>query len=323
MEGDKLAEYQMTQRIGLPLDCKVKLTESRIKEWYNQHNGKVYVSFSGGKDSTVLLHIVRSLFSDIPAVFCDTGLEYPEIRDFVMAQPNIVILKPQLTFKEVINKHGLPLISKQVSATIRKLTQLNLSPKNRHKLLYGDERGKMGILPKKWRYLLTAPFKISDKCCEEMKERPMWKYQRATGNFGILGLRATDSDRRKRIWAKHGCFVKTKHPYCIPMAFWTEDDVWKYIKSQNIPTCSIYKTGVSRTGCMFCMFGLQHENKPDRFDLMKTTHPVQYRYCMNKLGLKDVIPWCDANGVYARAYTDEQIENIVRKHNEQNRTRLV
>lgn len=291
----KLEQWQMRQRIGLPLDCKVVLTLSRIREWYNTNEGQVYVSFSGGKDSTVLLYLVRSLFPDVPAVFCDTGLEYPEVRAFVQTFDNVTILKPALTFKQVIEKHGYPVVSKAVAGTVRKLTQLNLSPKYRHKILYGDERGKMGILPAKWKYLLNAPFKISDKCCEEMKERPMWKYQRKTGRKGILGLLAAESERRRRLWQKYGCFVNNNHPYCIPMAFWTEENVWQYIEENKLKISDVYRTGVRRTGCMFCMFGVHREGRPNRFDIMQKTHPAQYRYCMEELGLKDVLPWCFGN----------------------------
>ena len=87
-----------------------------------------YLAFSGGKDSTVLLYIVRSLYPDIEAVFVDTGLEYPEIRKFVKTFHNVTILRPELSFDKVIQEHGYPIISKEVSETIegaRRCLQLN------------------------------------------------------------------------------------------------------------------------------------------------------------------------------------------------------
>lgn len=102
------------------LGMKVMLTKQRIREWVNYFGTDgVYVSFSGGKDSTALLHIVREMYGDkIPAVFCDTGLEYPEIRNFVKTFDNVTWLKPKLTFRQVIEKYGYPFISKEVSERV-------------------------------------------------------------------------------------------------------------------------------------------------------------------------------------------------------------
>lgn len=102
-----------------PLSVKVKMTQIRIREWVGTYGRDgVYVSFSGGKDSTVLLTIVREMYPDIPAVFVDTGLEYPEIRDFVKTWDNVEWLKPKLTFKQVLERYGYPFISKEVSEKV-------------------------------------------------------------------------------------------------------------------------------------------------------------------------------------------------------------
>lgn len=71
------------------LEHKIQVTQTRIIEWYERNDGKVYISFSGGKDSTVLLDLARRIYPDIPAVFVDTGLEYPEIKEFVKTIPNV------------------------------------------------------------------------------------------------------------------------------------------------------------------------------------------------------------------------------------------
>ena len=94
---------QLKSMQAAPLDVKVLLTKQRIREWVNEFGTDgVYVSFSGGKDSTVLLDIVRSVYPSIPAVFSDTGLEYPEIRDFVRTFENVEWVKPEMSFKQVI-----------------------------------------------------------------------------------------------------------------------------------------------------------------------------------------------------------------------------
>ena len=103
---------------ALLLDRKIQISQARIIEWYTRNKGNVVVSFSGGKDSTVLLHLVRSLFPDVKAVFSNTGLEYPEIQRFVRTFPNVTIVAPKMNFSEVISTYGYPLIGKEVSEAI-------------------------------------------------------------------------------------------------------------------------------------------------------------------------------------------------------------
>ena len=93
--------WQLQQMQALPLEAKILKTQQRIREWYEHWDGNVYVSFSGGKDSTVLLHIVRGMYPDVPAVFSDTGLEFPEIRAFVKTIPNVTWLRPAMSFRQV------------------------------------------------------------------------------------------------------------------------------------------------------------------------------------------------------------------------------
>lgn len=107
------------QMQSLPLSAKIQMTERRVREWveYYGTDGTV-VAFSGGKDSTVLLHIVRKMFPDIPAAFSDTGLEYPEIREFVKQFGNVVTLRPKMNFRCVIEKYGYPFIGKEVAECV-------------------------------------------------------------------------------------------------------------------------------------------------------------------------------------------------------------
>lgn len=104
------------QMQSMPLSIKVRMTENRIRGWVEEYGTDgVYVSFSGGKDSTVLLDIARKLYPDILAVYVDTGLEYPEIREFVKSFDNVEWLKPKKNFRQVITEYGYPFISKEVS----------------------------------------------------------------------------------------------------------------------------------------------------------------------------------------------------------------
>lgn len=111
-DSKRLKELQ-----SLPLSRKIGFTQARIIEWYKHFKGNVYVSLSGGKDSAVLYHIVHSLFPDVPAVFSNTGLEYPEISDFAKEICTEVVT-PKMSFTEVIKTYGYPIISKEVSEAI-------------------------------------------------------------------------------------------------------------------------------------------------------------------------------------------------------------
>lgn len=113
---------------SLPLDVKIRKTQQRIREWveYYGEDG-VYVSFSGGKDSTVLLDIVRKMYPGIEAVFVNTGLEYPEIVDYVKKHENVTILRPKKNFKQVLTEYGYPVISKDVSNTVKGARKGNMS----------------------------------------------------------------------------------------------------------------------------------------------------------------------------------------------------
>lgn len=112
-DAQRLKELQ-----ALPLERKIQITQTRIIEWYQHYNGQVCVSFSGGKDSTVLLHIARQIYPTIPAVFSNTGLEYPEIQRFVKSFDNVDIVTPSMRFDDVITTYGYPLIGKEVAEAI-------------------------------------------------------------------------------------------------------------------------------------------------------------------------------------------------------------
>lgn len=285
-----ITQAQLKQRQGLPLEAKIILSQQRIKQWYEAYNGNVYIAFSGGKDSTVLLDLVREIYPNIPAVFLDTGLEYPEIKDFVKTFPNVTYLKPKLTFKQVLDKYGYPVISKENAQKIYEI-QSTKSDKLRNKRLYGDEKGN-GKLPEKWKFLINAPFKCSDRCCHVMKKNPSKKYEKETNRHPFVGTMATDSRLRKTSYLQHGCNTfDSKRPMSTPIAFWNEQDIWEYINKNSLPYSKIYDLGYENTGCMFCMFGLHLQGEPNKFQYMKTTHPKQYNYCMNKLGLKEILDY--------------------------------
>lgn len=303
-----------------PLERKIQVTQTRIMEWYMRWEGKVYVSFSGGKDSTVLLDLARRVCPDIEAVFCDTGLEYPEIREFIRSKENVTWLYPikydrkkrkyiRTSFKSVLEEYGYPVVSKNVSQYVRDLRHSKSEKLKQLRLNGVGSRTGIGVLSKKWRILIDAPFECSEKCCEVMKKKPFKVFHQEFHKYPIIGTMAEESKQRQLNWLRFGCnaFEKTI-PSSQPMSFWTEQDVLLYLRTFNIPYASIYgdiikdengklkTTGESRTGCMFCMFGSHLEKEPNRFQRMKETHPKQYEYCMKDveqggLGLKKVLDY--------------------------------
>jgi 3'-phosphoadenosine 5'-phosphosulfate sulfotransferase (PAPS reductase)/FAD synthetase len=293
----------------LPLEIKIQKTKQRIREWvYHWGKDKVYISFSGGKDSTVLLHLIRSEFPDIVAVFSDTGLEYPEIKDFVKNIPNVVTVKPKRTFVDVVKTEGYPVISKKVARQIRDIQ--NPTEKNeatRTLYLTGVKMdgsiSKYFKLPRKYLDLANSNIKVSEKCCDYMKKQPLKDYERLNKKKPFVGVMAEESQQRESSYLKTGCNSFEGTEKSQPIGFWTEQDILQYIKINNLSISSIYgeiveengklkTTGESRTGCMFCMFGVHLEKGENRFQRMKKTHPKIYDYCIrddNGLGLGKIL----------------------------------
>ena len=296
----KYTRQQLIELQSRPLRWKVQRTIGLITEWYREHEGKVYISFSGGKDSTVLLYLARKFFPDIPAVFVDTGLEYPEVREFALSHDNVVRLRPKMSFPEVLKKYGYPVIGKEVAQHVRDYRRGNAYAVNAINGLnrdgsYSEFRQRF----KKYKFLTEAPFAISNRCCDVMKEQPLDSHKRATKRVPIIGTMTYESQRRQAGWLQEGCNA-FKSGKSKPMSLWTEQDVLRYLKGKKIPYASVYGniepvnsqltlegydgtlelTGAKRTGCMFCMFGIMLDKSPNRFRRMKQTHPRLYDYCI-------------------------------------------
>lgn len=237
---------------------RFKLKESEYV--YDVEPGQVYVSFSGGKDSTVLKHIVDSMYDGVPALFVNTGLEYPEIQKFAMSQPNVTTVRPEMRFDEVIKKYGYPVISKEVSNTVsgarKNIADGKYSLRLRQLGVMRDEYGglydsgkhdyektvtKSKFTQDKWRFLLDADFEVSEKCCYHTKKVPSKKYEKETGRKPLIATLACESMNREAAWRKKGCNAfDAPRPTSQPLSFWTEQDILHYIKEFNVPYCSVY-----------------------------------------------------------------------------------
>lgn len=293
----KHQKSDLVQMQSLPLEQKIVMTKQRIKVWYESwckfeivstktgktrfvtfdtrdnrepelkeneyiesvYDGQVYVSFSGGKDSTVLLHMVREMYPDVEAVFVNTGLEYPEIQKFVKTFDNVTILRPEMRFDEVIKKYGYPMISKNVANCIRgakksiskgvyslRLRQLGVRPneygglKDSGRYDYDGMVKNSKFIKTKYKPLIDVDFEISEKCCDLMKKKPCKAFEK-NGKKPMIATMAQESTLREANWLKSGCNAfEGNHPKSQPMSFWTEQDVLQYIKKYNLPIVSVY-----------------------------------------------------------------------------------
>lgn len=331
----KFPKDSFKSMVGQPYELKPSFSMKRVLEWYQHWDGLVYISFSGGLDSTVLAYIVcqaymkyQSLMKDrhVILVFSDTGIEFPELRKFTTyytewlqnkfpeLSVELTTLKPEKghTFKDVCENYGFPIISKENATKIRKLRNGKLSDRYRNYLLNGDERGKFGMLPKKWQFLVNKEkikFTTSEKCCDEMKKRPFKKYHKETGRYPFIGITQDESFQRENQYNHTGCNVYDgDRPKSQPLGFWTKQDILKYVVQENIPICSVYgeviqneqgiyrTTGEQRTGCVCCGFGCHLEKEPNRIQRLSISHPSMYKAAMrctnNGVTYKEALEQC-------------------------------
>lgn len=295
-------ELQLLQQ--LPYEIKVAKTKLRIRECYEYWNGDIGVNFSGGLDSLVLLHLVRDLYSDVMAISVPT-IECKENQDLINKIENVVKLKPIYSMVEVNKKFGIPIGSKKIAKSLRRLqnpTEKNAASRNL--ALTGITRAGNKCdrykLPKKWLKLVDSEFKVSEQCCYYMKEKPFMDYSKETGIHYLYGTKASDSQQRESSYLQNGCNSFKGEGKSTPLGFWTDQDILRYIVENNLEFSKAYgsiikkdgeyeTTKASRTGCFMCLFGLHMEKQPNRLQRMQVEEPKKYDFVLNKLGYKDIL----------------------------------
>lgn len=296
LKREPAAELRRLQK--KPYEWKVEHALDVIREFV-EHEGEngVYVSFSGGKDSLVCLHLVRSIYPEVPAVFANTGIEFPEQVKFVRSFQNVTEVHPIKHFPKIIKEDGIVYPSKEVAMYIRDakkgcryavngLRGIDLEGKeNRYKARF-----------KRWAYLMDCGVKISPDCCELMKERPLRDYEKMNGKSSIIGTRAQESFRRAVGWMKSGCNSFNGKSYkSTPLALWLEDDVLRYIDENGIKMSPMYTYGgMKRTGCMFCPVPIAHGDYTS-IEYARIHHPKMFETIMIKHGLKRMLELAQEN----------------------------
>lgn len=254
--SNKHLPHDLAQMQSLPLEAKIIMTKQRIRQWYEYWDGMVYASVSG-IDSTVLKHIIDSMYDDVPAVFVNTGLEYPEIQAFWKDvkkgkydcfNPDVEIIRPEMRFDEVLKRYGYPVISKEVSKIVKE-SRSAIAKKDYEyyalKKLQGRAVTKEGEPSayncQKWEFLIDVPVNISPQCCDVMKKRPAKKYEKETGRKPFIGTQAAESRLRYSKWLKSGCNAFDENrPTSQPLSFWTKQDILHYVQKYNVPYCPVY-----------------------------------------------------------------------------------
>lgn len=323
---------ELQQWQALPLGIKIRMTEERIRDWVREFGEDgVYVCRSGGKDSDVLGDLVKKLYPNVKHLFVNTGLEFDSVREHGTEVSDIVV-SPKMSFVSVVKEFGYPIISKPVAHSLS-IARRNPNG-NVMENMFNNPKSGSRYDYSKYKYLLEAPFRISDKCCDYSKKEPSREYASKNKKVPFIGTLAEESFLRKSKWVQNGCnSFETKYPSSQPLSFWTEQDVLHYIKMNQLNIASVYgdvvysdsdgmnydndifnesmelhTTGEKRTGCVFCMFGITQDT--ERFLRLKEIEPKKYDYVMrggkfddegmwiphNGLGYKFVVDWLNEHG---------------------------
>lgn len=345
----KVSKEELTRRQKLSLNEKIDWFIERYLDFVEVFGSGVYIAYSGGKDSDVMRDIIHKVHSGFfedrisemayvyaftykheimgkkppESVFCNTGLEFPEIVEHVKRFDDVVVLKPKLGFTRFITEVGVAVGSKQIAMQIRRLKEYLSNPKKSNeatKNLYltGYKRdgsfSQASKLPEKWKKLLDAPFNVTDKCCDNFKKDPFKEYEKKSKKKPIVGTTAQESAMRAVSYLKTGCISLDQGKERLrPMSIFTSKDVWEYSQLYNLRFCEVYYDreadvvgldgkinkvfleAETETGCTFCMFGLHLEpkNKPNRIERLKISHPKYHDIVVNKCGLGTVLDWLE------------------------------
>lgn len=262
----------------LLFDRTVKIQS--VMRQYGEEN--FCISFSGGKDSTVLSELIDIALpgNRIPRVFADTGIELQIIRDFVKKKAEqddrFFMIKPSAPIKRTLEKEGYPFKSKEHSERVASFQSGNKTGK--WIVGYVNRTGRFGC-PDKLKYQFTdeCKIKISDKCCTRLKEDPIHKWQKENNKpYGILGLMREEGGRRSRAvcLAFTGDKLKNFQPLSVLSKEWED---W-FIDKYNVQICDIYKPpyNFKRTGCKGCPF---NPNLQEALDVLQEFFPKEREQC--------------------------------------------
>lgn len=300
---EELKEYQQ-----LPLEKKIELSNNIIKEFYENidtSNGeKVFIASSFGKDSIVLIDLVRKIYPEIPIIYVDTGVEQPSNLALSNKYDNVITLHPKKSMKQIIEEYGYPLpLGKEKTSTIERVRR-NLYEGKFNTLRVRKMRGDFGEESiynyQKHIIHLLAPFKISNRCCYYLKEQPIDSFTKKNNfKYQFNGMTAEESLMRKTSIINNG--FNMMNAQSKPLGHWKVSDVLQYILENNLELSECYgdiveengvykTTKFYRTGCTCCPVG-SHLDNPNQFQMLYMWDKTTWDYVINDLGFKQVCDW--------------------------------
>lgn len=238
----ELDNKELVMLQSLPLDIKIAKTKLRIREAI-EHFGvdQLYVSISGGIDSTNMEHIISQVEKEdgiskgsIPRVFSNTGNEYDGVLKNARRLADVEV-KPERPFYQVITEEGYPVGSKKVSRMLRDIqnpTEDNIATVKLYTT--GIKRdgtiSKHFKLPKKWESFINSPVRCSEKCCYYIKKEPLYRYAKETGRkAAFVAVTAEEGGTREQGYLQTGCNAfDGSHPQSKCKGFWTNNDELMY-----------------------------------------------------------------------------------------------
>lgn len=276
----------LNSRIKYPLDHKIDMAKRRIKFAIREHGEKnCYIGFSGGKDSTILSHLITKLGYRLDHVFSNTKLEYPECVRFAgewckKYDLNLHTVYPDVNPYDLFKKYGYPMFSKHIARLLYKLrNDIKIS---------GSQASKIR------KFLKYKDVPISEKCCDYLKKYPMKKWEKKSDkSVAFLGLRSDESHMRRGVWIRKGCIYTINNKTTVtPIVFFTDQDIWDYAKKFKIKFADIYYNGLKRNGCFCCGFG-SHLAKDNNFQKLKRLNPILWKSIMDKWGFREICKRCN------------------------------
>ena len=265
-----------------PLSGKVKMANQVLGHLFKATD-KVAVAFSGGKDSLVALHMALQIKPDIPVMFVNTGIEFPESLEYTrqLAKDwnlNFYEANARVNFWRLTEEQGLPVAGRGNTTFMRDLSE-------------------------------KADVKLSNSCCHRMKETPARQFYREHKIEGtVTGLRVSESLMRKYNFADYGALRYSSIYNTLiswPLYAWRDEDIANYIEKNNLQRNPIYDMGYNRVGCWACLQDMFYEDS--RLFTLREEHPNMYKTIRKKFGkqmMNLLKVWADLED---RDFTEEQL----------------